>query len=115
MVDHPGSLPLVQVKAWRISRGLSQARFAERAGLKYKHYQQLEAGRKREFHFSTFLKLAKACELDPWKLLHPEAMAAVIAEGANGASELSRVPRRKPALHAKAVKRAEEDSRPSSS
>ena len=61
-------------------RGLSQEAFAERAGLKYKHYQALEAGRKLNFQFGTLLKLAKAFGLEPWELLHAETMALKVAE-----------------------------------
>ncbi len=61
--------------------GLSQEAFAERAGLKYKHYQALEAGRKNEFHFSTFEKLAKACGLKPWELLNFDVEPLALAGG----------------------------------
>jgi len=73
---------LARVRELREARGLSQEAFAERAGLKYKHYQALEAGRKMNFHFATLLKLAKACDLEPWELLHPETMALKVAEEA---------------------------------
>ena len=42
----------------REAHGLSQEAFAERAGLKYKHYQAIEAGRKNDIRFSTLAKLA---------------------------------------------------------
>ena len=71
---------LTRVKELRKALGLSQEAFAERAGLKYKHYQALEAGRKNEFHFSTFDKLAKACGLEPWELLHFDVAPAILAE-----------------------------------
>ncbi len=62
--------------------GLSQEAFAERAGLKYKHYQALEAGRKNDFHFATFEKLAKACGLKPWELLNFDTEPLALAEDA---------------------------------
>jgi transcriptional regulator with XRE-family HTH domain len=71
---------LTRVKELRKALGLSQEAFAERAGLKYKHYQALEAGRKNEFHFSTFNKLAKACGLEPWELLNFDSEPAILAE-----------------------------------
>jgi transcriptional regulator with XRE-family HTH domain len=71
---------LTRVKELRKALGLSQEAFAERAGLKYKHYQALEAGRKNEFHFSTFEKLAKACGLRPWELLNFDVDPPVLAE-----------------------------------
>lgn len=60
---------MARVRELRESRGLSQEAFAERAGLKYKHYQSIEAGRKRDFRFSTLEKIAKACGLEAWELL----------------------------------------------
>ena len=71
---------LTRVRELRRALGLSQEAFAERAGLKYKHYQALEAGRKNEFHFSTFEKLAKACGMKPWELLNFDAEPLVLAE-----------------------------------
>lgn len=60
---------LARVKALREALGLSQEAFAERAGLKYKHYQSIEAGRKIDIRLSTLEKLAKACRLDLGELL----------------------------------------------
>lgn len=71
---------LTRVKELRKALGLSQEAFAERAGLKYKHYQALEAGRKNEFHFSTFEKLAKACGLKPCELINFEVEPSILAE-----------------------------------
>ena len=75
---------LARVKELRKALGLSQEAFAERAGLKYKHYQALEAGRKNEFHFSTFEKLAKACGLKPWELINFDTEPLALAEDAPG-------------------------------
>lgn len=60
---------LARVKALREALGLSQEVFAERAGLKYKHYQAIEAGRKIDIRLSTLEKLAKACRLELGELL----------------------------------------------
>lgn len=73
---------LTRVKELRKALGLSQEAFAERAGLKYKHYQALEAGRKNDFHFATFEKLAHACGLKPWELLNFDVEPPVLAEDA---------------------------------
>jgi transcriptional regulator with XRE-family HTH domain len=73
---------LTRVKELRKALGLSQEAFAERAGLKYKHYQALEAGRKNEFHFATFEKLAHACGLKPWELLNFDVEPSVLSEDA---------------------------------
>jgi len=51
------------VKEIREARGLSQEAFAEKAGLGYKYYQHVEAGRRRDVRLSTLEKLAKACGL----------------------------------------------------
>lgn len=58
-----------QVRELREARGLSQEAFAERAGLKYKHYQSIEGGRKIDLRLSTLRKLARACELRLGELL----------------------------------------------
>ena len=71
---------MARVRALRQALGLSQEAFAERAGLQYKHYQAVEAGRKRNLTLPTLEKLAKACGLELWELLNfdvsPPALAA---------------------------------------
>lgn len=62
-----------RIKELRLAKGLSQERLAVRAGLKYKHYQALEAGRKRDFRISTFEKLAKAVGVEPWEVIRVRA------------------------------------------
>lgn len=69
-----------RVKHIRETLGLSQEAFAERAGLKYKHYQAVEAGRKTDFRFSTVVKMAQACGLAPWELLNFDGEQAALAE-----------------------------------
>jgi transcriptional regulator with XRE-family HTH domain len=71
---------LARVRELREARGLSQEAFAERAGLKYKHYQSIEAGRKNDIRFSTLAKLAKACGLEPWELLNFDSAPAILSE-----------------------------------
>jgi transcriptional regulator with XRE-family HTH domain len=71
---------LARVKDLRKALGLSQEAFAERAGLKYKHYQAIETGRKTDIRFSTLEKLAKACGLKPWELLNFDATPMALAE-----------------------------------
>jgi transcriptional regulator with XRE-family HTH domain len=71
---------LARVRELREARGLSQEAFAERAGLKYKHYQAIEAGRKSDFRFSTLEKLAKACGLELWDLLRLDSPLPALAE-----------------------------------
>lgn len=55
---------LARIKTLRETLGLSQEAFAEKAGLGYKYYQHVEAGRKRDIRLSTLEKLAKACGLE---------------------------------------------------
>lgn len=46
-----------------VIRGLTQEAFAERAGLTYKHYQQVESGRKFDIRLSTLIKMAEGLGL----------------------------------------------------
>lgn len=71
---------MARVKTLRQALGLSQEAFAERAGLKYKHYQSVEAGRKSDIHFATVEKLAKACRVELYELLNFDTPAAALAE-----------------------------------
>lgn len=87
---------LARVREIREAKDLSQETFAEHAGLKYKHYQAMEAGRKIDIRFSTLEKLARACGLELWELLNFESEPAILAEDRpeETASEPKR-PRRK--------------------
>lgn len=69
-----------RVRQVRNALGLSQEAFAERAGLKYKHYQAWEAGRKIDIHYSTLQKLAKACGMELWALLNFDWEPAILSE-----------------------------------
>jgi transcriptional regulator with XRE-family HTH domain len=71
---------LARVKQLREALGLSQEAFAEKAGLKYKHYQAIEAGRKSDIRFSTLEKLAQACGLEAWELLNFDSDLPALAE-----------------------------------
>ncbi len=57
----PRILPtlLKRLKQLRKRAGLTREAFAEKAGMSYKYYQQIEAGRKRDLRLSTLEKLAK--------------------------------------------------------
>jgi transcriptional regulator with XRE-family HTH domain len=50
---------LARIKQIREGLDLTQEVFAERAGLGYKYYQSVEAGRRRDIRLSTLEKLAK--------------------------------------------------------
>ena len=71
---------LARIRELREARGLSQETFAERAGLKYKHYQAVEAGRKPNIQLPTLVKIAKALELEPWELLNFDLTPPAVAE-----------------------------------
>lgn len=71
---------LERVRHEREQRGLTQEAFAEQAGLQYKHYQAVEAGRKMNFTMATFEKIAKGLGLEPWELLVPPEIARFVAE-----------------------------------
>jgi transcriptional regulator with XRE-family HTH domain len=71
---------LARVKEFREANGLSQEAFAERAGLTYKYYQHVEAGRKRDIRLSTLEKLAVACGIELWELLNFDTSPSVLAE-----------------------------------
>lgn len=71
---------MARVRALREALGLSQEAFAERAGLKYKHYQAIEAGRKPNFQFVTLEKIAAACGLELRDLLDFRTAPEVLAE-----------------------------------
>ena len=64
----------------RAKRGLTQEQLAEKAGIKYKHYQSIESGRKPDVRLSTIVKLAKGLSLEPWELFHPAALDQAVAE-----------------------------------
>ena len=68
------------MKQRREGLGLTQEAFAERAGLGYKYYQSVEAGRRRDIRLSTIEKLAKACDLELWELLKVDDPLPAIAE-----------------------------------
>ena len=55
----------------REANGLTQEAFAEMAGISYKYYQAVEAGRKRELRLSTLERLARAYGIAVWELLAP--------------------------------------------
>jgi transcriptional regulator with XRE-family HTH domain len=86
---------LARVSELREARGLSQEAFAERAGLKYKHYQAIEAGRKINIQFLTLQKLAKACGLELWELLKLDDAPLAVGEDAPAMGTVSPAKRRR--------------------
>ena len=60
---------LERLHALREHHGLTQERFAEIAGMSYKHYQAIEAGRKPDLRLSTLERLASAYGIEVAELL----------------------------------------------
>ena len=71
---------LARVRELREARGLTQETFAERSGLKYKHYQAVEAGRKRDIRLSTLIKMAEGLELKLTELVDFDTPVPALAE-----------------------------------
>lgn len=90
---------LARIRALREARGLTQETFAERAGLTYKHYQQVEAGRKPDVRLSTLIKMAEGLGLKLSEMADFDLPPATVAEdpGKYGA----KVPAKKPRQPAK--------------
>jgi transcriptional regulator with XRE-family HTH domain len=55
----------------RLQIGISQELLAEKAGLAYQHYQDIEAGRRDGLRLVTIERIAKALEVPVWKLFEP--------------------------------------------
>ena len=56
----------------RKRHGLTQEQAAELSGLAYKHYQSIEAGRRKQIWLETVDRLAAAYKLKTYQLLSPE-------------------------------------------
>jgi transcriptional regulator with XRE-family HTH domain len=61
-----------RLKQLRQRHGVSQERFAEIAGMSYKYYQHLEAGRKRRILLETVERLGEAYGIEAWQIIGPE-------------------------------------------
>ncbi len=109
MANETAKKLLARVKSLRESRKLSQEAFAEKAGLGYKYYQHVEAGRRRDIRLSTLEKLAQACGLPLPELLdfdrEPLALAEEQSEyDANGSSMKAKIKGSKSQVAKKATK-----------
>lgn len=76
---------LKRVRTLREAMGLTQERFAERAGLSYKYYQAVEGGRKADLRLSTIIKLASGLGIEVWQLFGPDDPAPSLATRGSGA------------------------------
>ncbi len=109
MANETAKKLLARVKSLRESRKLSQEAFAEKAGLGYKYYQHVEAGRRRDIRLSTLEKLAQACGLPLPELLdfdrEPLALAEEQSEyDAKGSSQKAKIKGSKSQVAKKATK-----------
>ena len=51
---------------------LTQEEFSEYAGMNYKFYQQLEAGRRKLFRIDTVQRICRAYGIELWEFFHPD-------------------------------------------
>lgn len=68
-----------RLRQLRAIHGLSQEAFAEMAGISYKYYQAVEAGRKRELRLTTLERFARAYRIEVYQLLAPKLPATKLA------------------------------------
>lgn len=59
----------VNVRRLRLLQGFTQQRVADRAGIEYKYFQNIEAGRWPNLTLSTVQKIADALTVKPWELI----------------------------------------------
>ena len=96
MESETGRRMIERLRELRARAGLTQEKLAEKAGLRYKHYQAVEAGRKPDIRLSTVERIAKAFGIEAWELLHPTMAEQVVAEQkTNYARTSGRKPRKK--------------------
>ena len=60
-----------RLKTLRKKHDLTQEAFTEIAQMNLKHYQEIEAGRKRELRLSTIERIAKAYKIEVYQLFAP--------------------------------------------
>ena len=82
MAKDPGEAFRQRLRTLRRSLKLTQEAFAERAGLNYKHYQEIERGGKTEIRFSTLVRLAEAFRIPLHELFWTEPTTWMAAESA---------------------------------
>ncbi|MDR2463488.1 MAG: helix-turn-helix transcriptional regulator [Verrucomicrobiales bacterium] len=71
-----------RLRELRALYGFTQEELAHRAGLDYKFYQSIEAGRRREIRVSTLEKIAKAYRIEVYQLLAPDFPEAKLTNSA---------------------------------
>lgn len=80
MANDPSAAFRKRLRELRCALALTQEQLAERAGLNYKHYQEIERGGKTEVRFSTLVRLAQAFGIPLYKLFLDEAVNPRTAE-----------------------------------
>ena len=80
MESETGKRLFKRLREVRDEIGLSQEKFAELIGLRYKYYQLLEQGRKADPKLSTLERVAGGLGVETWELLNPDISIAVLAE-----------------------------------
>ena len=63
---------LGHLKELRKRHSLTQEQFSEVSGISYKHYQQIEAGRKADLRLSTLERIARSYGIEIYQLLSPQ-------------------------------------------
>jgi len=84
---------LARLRQLRRVHDLTQEQFAEAAGISYKYYQAIEAGRKAELRLSTLDRLARAYGVQVWQLLAPNVPRTRPPRKNQAAASQSRRPR----------------------
>ena len=69
MPESPYQLMRRLARALRIKQGLTQEQLAERAGISYKYYQQVELGMFDAPSLTTLERLGRVLKVEPWLLL----------------------------------------------
>ncbi|MEM6883983.1 MAG: helix-turn-helix transcriptional regulator [Verrucomicrobiota bacterium] len=80
----------------RESLGLTQERFAEKAGISYKYYQAIENGLKEDLRLSTLKKLSRACNLTLAEFVDDRLSKTKVAEIAMKYQVTKRAAKRSP-------------------
>ncbi len=69
-----------KLKALRSASGLTQEAFAELAGMDYKTYQHIEAGRRPSVRLCTIEKICDAYGIELHQFFHPELPRLSVAD-----------------------------------
>ena len=73
-----------KLKALRAASGLTQEAFAELAGMDYKTYQHIEAGRRPSVRLCTIEKICDAYGIELHEFFRPELPRLSVAETSRG-------------------------------